>query len=101
MRANEIRKYARSAGMRTGRPIADLVITAEEKAALERRSRRPKSAQALARRSRIVLECAQGEGNTVVAQKPGVTKQTVGKWPNIFSIRQKASTIPATYTKLE
>lgn len=74
--------------MRTGRPVAELVITAEEKAALERWSRRPKTAQALARRSRIVLECAQGESNTAVAQKLGVTKQTVGKWRSRFLERR-------------
>lgn len=74
--------------MRTGRPVAELVITAEENAALERWSRRPKSAQALALRSRIVLECAQGESNTAVAQKLGITKQTVGKWRSRFLERR-------------
>jgi transposase len=74
--------------MRTGRPVAELVITAEEKAALERWSRRPKSAQALARRSRIVLECARGESNTAVAQTLGITKQTVGKWRSRFLERR-------------
>jgi transposase/DNA-binding Xre family transcriptional regulator len=65
-----------------------LVITAEEKAALERWSRRPKSAQALALRSRIVLECARAESNTAVAQKIGITKQTVGKWRSRFLQRR-------------
>jgi transposase len=74
--------------MRTGRPVAELVITAGEKAALERWSRRPKSAQALALRSRIVLGCAQGESNTAVAQKLGITKQTVGKWRSRFLERR-------------
>jgi transposase len=74
--------------MRTGRPVAELIITADEKAALERWSRRPKSAQALARRSRIVLECAQGESNTAVARKLGITKQTVGKWRSRFLERR-------------
>jgi transposase len=74
--------------MRTGRPVAELLITAEEKAALERWSRRPKSAQALAVRSRIVLECARGESNTAVAEKLGITKQTVGKWRSRFLERR-------------
>ena len=74
--------------MRTGRPVAELVMTAEEKAALERWSCRPKSAQALALRSGIVLECAQGESNTAVAQKLGITKQTVGKWRSRFLERR-------------
>ena len=45
---------------------------------------RPKSAQALAQRSRIVLEAAAGNSNTVVARKLGITKQTVGKWRQRF-----------------
>jgi transposase len=74
--------------MRTGRPVAELVLTAEEKSALERWSRRPKSAQALAQRSRIVLGCAAGQSNTAVAQKLGITKQTVGKWRSRFLERR-------------
>ena len=46
--------------MRTGRPIAPLSLTVEERETLERWARRPKSAQALAQRSRMVLECAAG-----------------------------------------
>jgi transposase len=66
--------------MRTGRPIAELVVTGEEEAALERCARRPNTAQALAMRSKIVLSCAKGKSNTVVADELGITKQTVGKW---------------------
>jgi len=39
--------------MRTGRPIAPLSLTVEERETLERWVRRPKSAQALAQRSRM------------------------------------------------
>ncbi|MDP9055243.1 MAG: helix-turn-helix domain-containing protein, partial [Acidobacteriota bacterium] len=66
--------------MRTGRPTAELVATDEEIAALRRWARRPKSSQALALRSRIVLECAEGKSNTEVAATLRITKQTVGKW---------------------
>ena len=45
-----------------------------------RRARRRTSSQALALRSRIVLECATGDANTVVAQRMGVSRPTVGKW---------------------
>ena len=41
-----------------GRPKAELVLTDDERDTLERWARRPKSAQALALRCRIVLECA-------------------------------------------
>ena len=50
--------------MRTGRPIAPLSLGVEERETLEGWARRPKSAQALAQRSRIVLECASGSPNT-------------------------------------
>jgi len=53
-------------------------LAAEERAALERWAHRPKTAQALAQRSRIVLECAAGQPNTAVAKKLEVTHQTVG-----------------------
>jgi hypothetical protein len=58
--------------MRTGRPIAPLSVTAEERERLQEWARRPKTAQALAVRSRIVLECAVGQPNTVVAGKLGM-----------------------------
>src|ERR1700723_2559322 len=74
--------------MRTGRPIAPLSLTVEELETLGRWARRPKSAQALAQRSRIVLECAAGQANTVVARKLGLTHQTVGKWRQRFVARR-------------
>src|SRR6202521_3338628 len=76
--------------MRTGRPIATLSLGIEERETLEGWARRPKSAQALAQRSRIVLECASGSPNTAVADKLGVTYQTVGKWRQRFLERRLA-----------
>ncbi len=70
--------------MRTGRPIAPLSMRAEERERLEEWARRPTTAQALAQRSRIVLECAAGLANTAVASKLGITHQTVGKWRQRF-----------------
>ena len=60
--------------MRTGRPITPLSLTVEERETLERWAWWPKSAQALAQRSRMVLECAAGQPNTVVARKLGLTR---------------------------
>jgi transposase len=74
--------------MRTGRPIAPLSLRVEERETLERWARRPKSTQALAQRSRMVLECAAGQPNTAVAQKLGLTHQTVGKWRQRFVERR-------------
>src|ERR1700720_755014 len=76
--------------MRTGQPIAPLSQTVEERETLERWARRPKSAQALAQRARIVLECASSSPNTAVADKLGVTYQTVGKWRQRFLERRLA-----------
>ena len=69
---------------RTGRPKAELVLTGEEREQLVRWARRRKSSQALAQRSRIVLECAAGGTNTEVADRVGVARHTVGKWRSRF-----------------
>jgi transposase/transcriptional regulator with XRE-family HTH domain len=61
-----------------------LELTDEERDQLVRWERRPKSSQALALRSRIVLACAQGSANTEVAQACGVSPATVGKWRRRF-----------------
>jgi transposase len=66
--------------MKTGRPKRALTLDPDEKQTLEQWARRPKSAQRLALRSRIVLACAEGLNNTQVAQRLGVTLPTVGKW---------------------
>ncbi len=47
-------------------------------------TRRPKTAQALALRARIILGCAEGNPNTVVAQQVHVREQTVSKWRSRF-----------------
>jgi transposase len=70
--------------MRTGRPMAELVVSAEERATLEGWVRRRSSAQALALRAGIVLDCASGMSNTGVARRRRVSKQMVGKWRSRF-----------------
>ena len=69
---------------RTGRPKAELVLTDEERAQLVRWSRRAKSSQALALRSRIVLACADGLDNKAVAARLGCVAATAGKWRGRF-----------------
>lgn len=63
-----------------GRPRAEVVLCEEERASLERLARRPKSAQRLALRCRIVLACAEGASDTDVAGRLFLTTTTVGKW---------------------
>jgi transposase len=74
--------------MRTGRPKASLVLTPEEEETLKRWTRRPKTAQALARRARTVLACAQGKSNAAVAAEVGWGSHTVGKWRARFIARR-------------
>jgi transposase len=69
---------------RTGRPKVELSLTAEERDQLTRWSRRAKSSQALALRSKIVLACAEGADNKSVAQTLRCSQATVGKWRRRF-----------------
>ena len=71
-----------------GRPTAEVVLTEEERETLERWARRPKSAQALALRCRIVLACAEGVTNVEVADRLGVSSATVSKWRRRFAVRR-------------
>ena len=70
--------------MRTGRPKKPLEITDEDRDKLQTIARRPKSAQAMAMRARIVLSCGEGMSNSEVAHKLRITGATVGKWRERF-----------------
>ena len=67
-----------------GRPKAQLILSAAEREQLEAWARRRKTAQALALRSQIVLDCAAGALNQDVATRLRCTPQTVCKWRNRF-----------------
>jgi len=70
--------------MQQGRPVAKMTLTAEEYATLQGWAQRPKTAQALALRARIVLACAEGKSNTAVSGALQLCRQTVGKWRGRF-----------------
>lgn len=78
---------------RDGRPYVrgkkrrPVTVTDMERKALERYSRRPKTSQALARRSRIILACADGATDSEIEARENISRQTVGKWRKRFIAR--------------
>ena len=50
-------------------------------------ARRPKSAQRVATRAKIVLRAAEGQSNQVIARGLGITPTTVGKWRERFRVQ--------------
>src|SRR5882724_11113300 len=66
--------------MRTGRPKQALTISEEERERLESLAHRARSQALLARRARVVLACAKGLDNQMVARKLRCSMGMVGKW---------------------
>jgi transposase len=74
--------------MAIGRPTKPLEVTPEEREKLTMLARRPKSAQAMAMRARIVLGCEEGLSNGTVAKKLHITGATVCKWRERFRVNR-------------
>jgi putative transposase len=70
--------------MAKGRPKAELVLSEAEQAQLSSIARSRSVPAALGVRARIVLRCAGGHTNKVVAERFEVTQATVGKWRRRF-----------------
>src|SRR3954464_2915685 len=70
------------------RPLAELALTDDERQTLTTWASRPKSAQRLATRARIVLACAEGLDNKSVAARLRVCAATVGTWRRRFVERR-------------
>lgn len=68
---------------RRGRPVAELVLTGDESATLQRWAELA-NAPALAQRCRIILGCAAGNTNKQVAADLGVSQEMVCKWRQRF-----------------
>ncbi len=62
------------------RAAGELVLSEAEREALVALTQASESAQALALRAQIILDCSAGLANKVVAAKHRVAQQTVGKW---------------------
>jgi transposase len=70
--------------MRLGRPKAALILTDDERMRLDSLAHRSRTAPHLARRARIVLACAEGHDNKVVAKRLRMSQVTVCKWRGRF-----------------
>ncbi len=63
----------------TGRPIAPLILSSDERAYLERQVRRHRAARSSSERCRVILRCADGIPSKTVASELGLHEHTVGK----------------------
>src|SRR6202453_366677 len=66
-------------GRRGPQPV-EVVLSVYERRVLEGWAGRRSSAQGLAGRARVVLGAAEGENNTQLAERLGLTRMTVAKW---------------------
>ena len=73
--------------MRTGHPKLPLTVLPADQEKLELLARRPKTAQRMALRSKIVLRAGKGLANQEIAWQLDVTGATVGKWRERYRIR--------------
>jgi transposase len=67
-----------------GRPKAELVLSEDERAALDQMRRRGSIGASMKLRATIVTMCAEGRDSVDVAEDLGITQQTVGKWRRRF-----------------
>jgi putative transposase len=73
-----------------GRPLAPLTLSESEREELRSITRSRSMPQSLATRSRIVLLSADGESNTDIAERLGLSKPTVGIWRKRYVTQRTA-----------
>ena len=74
--------------MPMGRPKTELNLSTDELQQLQSIARSRSMPSALTLRAKLVLACAEGVANSVVAEQHGVTQATVGKWRRRFIDRR-------------
>jgi len=70
---------------RMGRPRPPLVLATDSRQDLERLLRAPTTPQSLVLRIKIILYCAEGFADVLVARELGVVNGTIGKWRRRFA----------------
>lgn len=73
--------------MRTGRPKQPLDVLPADQEKLTLLARRPKTAQRVAMRAKIVLRAGLGQLNQEIAKGLGITGATVGKWRERYRVQ--------------
>ncbi len=73
--------------MRTGRPAKELKVNAADRAQLESIARSQSLPAALSRRAQMILRMSEGESNSAVARRFGVSRPTVTMWRTRFRER--------------
>jgi hypothetical protein len=68
-----------------------VIIGPSERTTLEQWARRRTTAQRLAQRARIILECAAGHSTVTIAHELRITRQTVGRWRQRFVQKRQRS----------
>lgn len=71
-----------------GRALPAVELDAAERVELMSLASRRSTAQALALRARIILACAEGGQNKVIAARLGLDRETVGKWRRRFTAQR-------------
>jgi hypothetical protein len=69
----------KEASMALGRPKVALILTDDERVCLDSLAHRGRTAPHLARRTRIILACAEGHDNTAVPKRLRMSQTTVCK----------------------
>jgi transposase/transposase-like protein len=67
------------------KPVVALPVSAEQRGELERLVRAHTTPQSVAKRARIVLAAAEGESNSSIASRLGVSRPTVIQWRERFA----------------